>query len=169
MAKKAKTIDQIPSAGFNWDLMLKVVGTLVAVAGVVFGVYQYKQKQEETNNQIAQKKQEATEARKYQQYMKAAGIAAGFAQASTKQDAQEKRREFWEIYHGELSIVEDESVKKAMMNFGGAIREWEKYNSGDADFSAPSMFELEEKDGKPQTFDQLAYELSQACRQSLGE
>jgi hypothetical protein len=167
MAKKAKTIDPTASTGFNWDLMLKVVGALVAIAGVVFGVYQYKQKQEETNNQLLQKEKETREARKYEQYTKAAAIAAGFAQASTKQAAEEKRRQFWEIYNGELSIVEDENVKRAMMNFGGAIKEWEKYNSGDSDFSAPAIFELEEKDGKPQTFDQLAYELSQACRLSL--
>ncbi|HUR98394.1 MAG TPA: hypothetical protein VMZ26_10055 [Pyrinomonadaceae bacterium] len=158
MAKKARTLEPAPSAGFNWDLLLKVVGALVGVAGVVFGIYQYNARKDETK-----------EARKYQQYIKATGIAAGFAQATTKQEALEKRRQFWEVYNGELSIVEDERVKKAMMNFGGAIREWDKYNSGDSDFSAPSMFELEEKDGKPQTFDQLAYELSQACRQSLEE
>ena len=71
------------------------------------------------------------------------------------------------ICNGELSIVEDENVKQAMKNFGGAVRQWEKYNSGGSDFSPPSIFELEDKQGNPQTFDQLAYELSQACRQSL--
>ena len=160
MAKKApKTIDApAPAAGFNWDLMLKIIGAVCAVAGVVFGIYQYSERKDETK-----------EARKYQHYIKATGIAAGFAQASSKEEAMEKRRQFWEIYNGELSLVEDENVKQAMMNFGGAIREWDKYNSGASDFSAPSMFELEEKNGKPQTFDQLAYELSQACRQSLEE
>ena len=157
MAKKAaRTVEPSPSAGFNWDLLLKGVGALVAIAGVVFGVYQYNQRKDETRD-----------ARKYQHYIKATSVAAGFAQASTKPEAEEKRKQFWEIYYGELSMVEDENVKKAMMNFGGAIKEWEKYNTGGSDFSAPTIFELDDKDGKPQTFDQLAYELSQACRQSL--
>ena len=155
-SSKSKPVEAPPASGFNWDMLLKVVGALVAVAGVVFGAYQYSQRKEETR-----------EARKYQHYIKATGVAAGFAQASTKQEAEEKRKQFWEIYYGELSVVEDDNVKQAMMNFGGAIKEWEKYNTGDSDFSPPSIFELDDKDGKPQTFDQLAYELSQACRESL--
>ena len=137
-------------------MILKVVGSLVAIAGVAFAVYQYTQKKEETKD-----------ARKYENYTKATQVAASFAKASTKQEAVELSKQFWTIYNGELSIVEDENVKQAMQNFGGAVRQWEKYNTGDSDFSAPSIFELEDKQGNPQTFDQLAYELSQACRQSL--
>lgn len=36
-----------------------------------------------------------------------------------------------------------------------------------SDFSSPAMFELEDATGEAQTFDQLAYQLSLACRQSL--
>lgn len=154
--KTAKSTEDSPASNFNWDLMLKVVGALVAIAGVAFGVYQYTQKKTETND-----------ARKYEQYTKATQVAASFAKASTKQEALDLSKQFWTIYNGDLSIVEDENVKQAMQNFGGAVRQWEKYNSGGSDFSPPSIFELEDKQGNAQTFDQLAYELSQACRQSL--
>jgi len=152
---KEKSSESVPS-GFNWDLILKIVGSLVAIAGVLFGVYQYNQRKEETKN-----------ARQYEHYIKATSVAAGFAQASTKKEAEEKSKQFWEIYYGELSLVEDDNVKLAMMNLGGAIKQWDKYNTGDSDFSAPAIFELEDKDGKPQSFNQLAYELSQACKESL--
>jgi hypothetical protein len=164
MAKKAakKTSpDPAPSgSGFSLDLVLKIVGSLVAVAGLVFGVYQYRQQKDD--KVVSQKTEQ-----KSQYYSKATSIAAGFAQASTKPEAEDKRKQFWELYYGELSIVEDENVKQAMQNFGGAVKQWEKYNTGGSDFSAPSIFELEDKNGNPQTFDQLAYELSQACRKSL--
>ena len=172
MAKKsAKTTSTEPApsgSGISLDTVLKVVGSLVAVAGLAFGVYQYQQQKE---NSAKQKEEQAAAERTQQRsqyYAKATNIAAGFAQASTKQEAEEKAKEFWALYYGELSIYEDENVKQAMQNFGGAIKQWEKYNAGGSDFSAPSMFELEDKEGKSQNFDQLAYELTQACRQSLG-
>ena len=155
---KNRSADPEKSAStMNLDLILKIVGALVAVVGVVFGFYQYNQRKVETQ-----------ESRKYQHYIKATTVAASFAQASTKQEADEKSKQFWEIYYGELSMVEDENVKQAMQNFGGAVKQWEKYNSNpESDFSSPAMFELEDAKGEAQTFDQLAYQLSLACRQSL--
>jgi hypothetical protein len=168
--KPAKTIPRdpaLPASRISLDVVLKVVGSLVAVAGLAFGVYQYQQQKETSRKQ----KEEQETAQKNQQkavyYAKAASLAAGFAQASTKAEAEDKGKQFWALYYGELSMYEDENVKQAMQNFGGAIKQWEKYNTGGSDFSAPSMFELEDKDGKAQTFDQLAYELTQACRESL--
>ena len=31
-----------------------------------------------------------------------------------------------------------------MMKYGGAMKNWEKYNKGSSDFSAPSKFEFED-------------------------
>lgn len=170
-ATKVSTASAAAASGFNWDMALKVVGSIVAVAGLLFGVYQYQAgREDKVAAEKAQREQQAAAEKaqkKSQYYAKATSLAAGFAQATTKAEADEKRKQFWELYLGELSIVEDENVKLAMQDFGGAIRQWEKYNTGDSDFSAPSMFELEAKDGSPQTFDKLAYQLSQACRESL--
>ncbi len=152
-----------PKNPINWDLIIKAIGALVAIFGVFFGIYQY-------NQSRIKDKQASIESKKkqqYEHYIKATNIASRFAQASTKQEADETRKQFWGIYNGELSIVEDENVKQAMMNFGGAVERWEKYNTPSSDFSPPSIFELEDSKGEPLTFSQLAYQLSQACRQSL--
>jgi hypothetical protein len=170
MAKKetkAASPEPASSSGISLDTVLKVVGSLVAVAGLAFGVYQYQQQKENAQKQKLDQEASERAQQKSVYYAKATSIAAGFAQASTKIEAEEKAKQFWALYYGELSIYEDETVKQAMQNFGGAIKQWEKYNTGGSDFSAPSMFELEDKNGKPQTFDQLAYELTQACRESL--
>ena len=97
--KTAKSTEDSPASNFNWDLMLKVVGALVAIAGVAFGVYQYTQKKTETND-----------ARKYEQYTKATQVAASFAKASTKQEALDLSKQFWTIYNGDLSIVEQDQA-----------------------------------------------------------
>jgi hypothetical protein len=173
MAKKpANTTPTEPAplgSGISLDTVLKIVGSLVAVAGLVFGIYQYRQQRENAERQKHEQESAQKNQQKEKYYDKAALVASEFARASTKQEAEDKSKQFWTLYYGELSIYEDEIVKEAMQNFGGAIKQWEKYNSGGSDFSAPSMFELEDKEGKPQTFDQLAYELTQACRASLGK
>jgi hypothetical protein len=145
-----------PEKTTNWDLIFKIVTAAVAIAGVVFGIYQYNQ------NRLQEQKK-----RQYEHYVKASNIASRFAIASSKQEAEEARKQFWEVYNGELSIVEDENVKLAMMKFGGAVKAWEKENTPTSDFSAPSIFELEDASGESLTFEQLSYQLSQACKNSL--
>ena len=154
-------------SAISLDSALKIVGSLVAVAGLVFGVYQYRQQRDNADRQKQEQEAAQRNQQKEKYYDRAALVASEFARASTKQEAEDKSKQFWTLYYGELSIYEDQVVKEAMQNFGGAIKQWEKYNTGGSDFSAPSMFELEDKDGKPQTFEQLAYELTQACRSSL--
>lgn len=140
----------------NWDLILKFVGALVAVAGIAFAVYQYTQRGTETK-----------ESKRAVTYDKVIRSASGFAQATTKEEAEKWRKEFWEIYFGEINLYADEEVMEAMKAFGGAVREWEKYNSGSSEFSAPSTFDLEDKDGSPKTFNQFATQVALECKRSL--
>ena len=39
-------------------------------------------------------------------------------------EAERTRREFWELYYGELAIVEAKEVEDAMVAYGNKIQEW---------------------------------------------
>jgi hypothetical protein len=160
--KNRASKDKKADSATNWDLIIKMVSALVAAAGVSFGIYQY-------YHHKNQERELALRNLQLQLYVKATSIASKFTQATTQQDAEETRKQFWEIYYGELSIVEDENVKQAMMNFGGALKAWERINAPPSDFFPPSEFvyfqDGTDKEGK--TFEQLAYHLSQACKESL--
>ena len=162
--RKKTNGDKKPESAINWDLVIKIVSALVAIAGTVFGVYQYYHHKD-------QERVLALRNRQLELYFKATNIASKFSQTSTPQDAEEVRKQFWEIYYGELSVVEDENVKQAMMNFGGALKAWERINAPPSDFFAPSEF-VYYQDGVDRqgiTFEQLAYHLTQACRESLNQ
>ena len=153
------------SNGTNWDLVFKVIGAAVAVGGLVFGIYQFQSGKDNTNSD----KEKLLREQKVELYRKATEIAASFPQASDPQEADAKKKEFWSIYYGQLSIVEDENVKHAMMRYGAALKAWERFNAPPSDFNPPSKF-IYHPDGSGKSgvsFEQLAYDLSQACKESI--
>lgn len=155
--RRNATVDKSePKSLFNWDSITKAVGAVVALFGIIFGVYQYNQNKETERKKL-----------KNEKYIKVVEIASRFARATKKQEAEEAENQFWRMYDGELVIVEDENVKRAMMKFGGAVEYWKKNNGPSSDFSAPSQIEYEDLKGEPLTISELAYQLSLACRQSL--
>ena len=160
MSKDAK---DNPAAGtrFNWDLALKLVAAIVSVATLGFGIYQYVGKQGRDKDDLLYKN-------KQELYTKAMDSASAFANASTQGDADTARKQFWELYYGKLSAVEDVKVKKAMQTFGGALKKWEEFNDP-SDFTSPAEFEYV-PDGETErvTFKDLSYRLTQACRADLG-
>ena len=78
-------------------------------------------------------------------YPEAAHVAAILA---TSQDGAERAsayKRFWELYWGELALVENQDVEAAMVAFGGALK------------SQAALPELES----------LSLQLARACRRSL--
>ena len=146
---------------FNWDLTLKLVAAIVSVATLGFGIYQYVGKQGRDKDDLLYKS-------KQELYTKAMDSASAFANASTQGDADAARKQFWELYYGKLSAVEDEKVKKAMQTFGGALKKWEEFNDP-SDFTSPAEFEyVPEGERERVSFKDLSYRLTQACRWDLG-
>ena len=161
MKKYTSHNEQKAQAGVSLDLILKVVGTLLALAGLAFGMYQYVN-YERREARVELNKQRRT------LYEKATNVTSQFAGAETQQQAEELDRQFWSMYNGNLGIVENDGVKKAMQRFGGALRRWENANSPPSDFIKPSDFRFQENaSSRPKTFADLSYELSQACRDEL--
>ena len=145
---------------FNWDLTLKVIAAIVSVATLGFGIYQY----------VVKPKRDAAETQyktKQDLYNQAMQSTSAFARASTQAEAKAARDQFWDLYNGKLSAVENEEVKKAMQIFGGALKEWEQANDP-SDFTAPAEFEyLPEGEKERVSFSDLSYRLTQACSRDL--
>ena len=159
-----------------WDFKLKVFTSLLLIVTVVIGVVQYLSQRRvliEQNKQYEeQKKKEAESAldqnKKYEEqktkefnsmiykarldlYIEATDAAAKFSYATTLKEARESAINFWRIYDGKLSILENQDVVEAMINYGIFLREWPKCH--------PVPI--------PDEFRELTYLLSQSCRKSL--
>lgn len=145
---------------FNWDLTLKILATVISIATLGFGVYQFVVKPRlEADVESRRSKREL--------YNRAMASAAAFANASTQDEADAARKEFWKLYLGELSAVESPEVKEAMQTFGGGIKAWEGFNDP-ADFTKPADYEyLPPGQKEAISFGQMSYRLSQVCRSDL--
>lgn len=124
------------------DLITKVVPACVAIAAVVIGIFQY---QNTKNMEFRQRFWEE----RLKLYQEACSAASTIATAKTLADSQQQQSEFWQLYWGRLSLIEDREVMTAMVRFGNELREA-------TDHSASK-----------QALEQRSYELARACRNSL--
>jgi hypothetical protein len=151
-----------PATGkrINWDLTLKIVAAIISAATLGFGIYQYVVKpRRDAGESLYKAKQEL--------YNKAMESTSAFANATTQADADTARKQFWELYYGKLSAVENEEVKKAMQTFGGALKQWEDFNDP-SDFTKPAEFQyVPEGETHSVGFTDLSYRLTQACSRDL--
>jgi hypothetical protein len=145
----------------NWDALFKATTSLVAVAGLVFGVYQYRANTDRAEKEKAKEAAQALRDKQVELYLKASAVASEFAQESEPVTAEQKKKEFWGLF-GEINVVENTPVTEAMKKFGEAIKDWDRVNNPPDYFLPPRKF-----DRGGTTFEQLAEELSQAMRASL--
>ena len=135
----------------NW--FLKNVSFLtfaLALIGLPIGLWQYFEKAENEYKKPLWEKQ-------LNYYLEATRAAASIAVLlneetdTSKVEWQKERVRFWQLYYGELVVVEDPEVSKAMVAFGKCLRQ----------------YELSQCDQK--TLKQLSLDLAQACRTSVGK
>ena len=126
----------------TYDILIKAVGALVVLIGVPLGLVKYfDTKRKEFYARFWDKRLEY--------YLRASKAASSIAVSRSDDNSDAARRDFWQLFFGEMSVVEDESVKEAMQSFGGDL-------------------ELAKAGGKPYSaLEQPAYRLSLACRESL--
>ena len=60
-----------------------------------------------------------------QLYNRACRAADGLAEAKSWESGHLVRQEFWELYWGELAIVESKEVEAAMVRIGQAVKDWQ--------------------------------------------
>lgn len=84
-------------------------------------------------------------------YFEASQAASQLATLPEGKERKQANTKFWELYYGQLSLVESPEVENAMDKFGEALQRYEKKESG--------LRELQ----------QLSLNVSHACRDSLSE
>ena len=136
---KKKSETQIPL-----ETWLKLFGSMLAIVTVAVGVFQYV-----STKQIEFRKTFWTE--QFALYRKACSAAAAIAIAQDIKTAEKERYTFWNLYWGELSIIEHPEVKEAMVEFGTQLYEVEAGNAQSASLKL------------------LSFKLARACRQSLAK
>jgi len=110
-----------------------IITALVAVAGFLWGVYQYQSQQ--TKNLEAQKLQSKQEVETAQQnfmkpwldsqreiYLQALTVASTVANTDDSEELKQATVEFWNLYHGKMILVETDKVAKEMIDFGDCIK-----------------------------------------------
>jgi hypothetical protein len=163
MKKKPKSSEQKPPAAtgtsLNWDMGIKILAVLLSAATLGFGIYQYVLKPRVDASAVERQ-------RKRELYDQAMASAAAFANATTQDEANKARKDFWDLYYGKLSAVESKEVKKAMQDFGGAVKSWEGFNDP-SDFTEPADYQYTPEGGKTTTIRDMSYNLANVCRADL--
>lgn len=140
----------------SFEELLKVATLVGVVASFFWGVYVWKDKSEreiaqqraEAERLSATRRIEATKPfleRQLKLYTEASQVAAVIATTSNNAARSKAENRFWELYWGELALVENTEVEAAMVAFGGGLN------------NKASLGELQ----------QLSLTLAHACRFSL--
>jgi hypothetical protein len=110
-----------------------LITALVAVAGFIWGVYQYQVQQNKSlEAQKLQSKQELKTAERdfmkpwldnqREIYLQALTAASIVANSDNPDEVANATEEFWVLYHGKMILFETGDVEKAMIAFGGCIK-----------------------------------------------
>jgi hypothetical protein len=144
----------------TWDTTIKVVGVLLAVAGFWDGIRRYNEGRVAEARSVAERARQAALVavrdsrkpfleRQLALYFEATKVTAQLSTLPRGVAWTAARQRFWELYWGELGLVEDTSVLAAMVAFGEAVTAYEQGRNSQADLH------------------QLALGLARACRNSL--
>jgi hypothetical protein len=109
-----------------------LLATLAAVAGFLFGVFQYAGQQNASREAAAAQEKRELEARdrdfmkplwekELSLYFQAADAAATIATTGDATKRRAAEAEFWRLYQGPLVIVESKKLSGAMVRFGSCL------------------------------------------------
>ena len=121
---------------------LKVIGAIAAIITAFFGIFQYGMSKRNEFRRRFWEEQLVV-------YRKACCVAGSLASSSSLNDVEKQRLEFWSLYWGEMSILENKAVKEAMMAFG------------------KQLILVQNNDSVTSDLTQLSYTLARECRRSL--
>ncbi len=136
---------------------LKLVGVIVTLGGLALGVANYLatiRRDVETRNLEARKQYLTRQLALYTEATQAAAKLATSQQDSRAFAAAQQR--FWELYWGELSMVENAEVEKAMKRMGDCLRGDCSGCTGRAEHT-------------PNDLPMCSLNLAHACRRSLAD
>lgn len=166
--------------GTNWDLIVKIVGLIALVASGLWTLYKFRaDRRVDLDHQLqAQQTEAKLKADELNRYIfeRQAGLYFEAAQAASKiatshNNAEKKAAsdKFYELYFGQLVVVEDRRVELAMIEFSRCL------NQNGAGCSRTIKTNQDEKLLSPDfvarlsaaTLDNLSLELAACIRSSL--
>jgi hypothetical protein len=151
----------------KWDLAFKVAGLLALLFGIIWPLYQYTrtlEKERHDRNEALLREQEQKvreveaalrEARKpflqrqQELYFEATSVAAKLCTLEKGPEWQAAKKRFYQLYWGEMSVVEDRLVEGAMANFEKVL----------------DLYEI--KEATESELQQRSLELARSCQKSL--
>jgi hypothetical protein len=134
-----------------WDLIVKYGPGIAVIVGAIWTLVTWYQQREDALATVKRQTQQAHEIalRESQKpflekqlafYFEAARVTsklatpdprAGFHEQPASEVWTWARKRFWELYWGELGVVESPQVASAMVNFGNTLKEVEKCGNSD--------------------------------------
>lgn len=112
--------------------MVPLMTACVAIAGFLWGVFQYRHEQAENRRAQAEQSRSAreTDQREFMRpwldsqreiYLEALSAATTVANSGDAAQRREATEEFWRLYQGKMILVETKSVSGAMVRFGRCL------------------------------------------------
>lgn len=113
------------------DILIKSIGIVAVALGIPIGVSQYRDtKQKEFYSELWN--------RRLATYEDASNAAALVAISASLESSERHRRDFWRLFYGPMSLIEDDAVKKAMENFGSLLSQAEAGEKRLAELKQPA-------------------------------
>ena len=136
------------------DILLQFLSVIGAIGSFLWGVYQWKDKVKRDLEQRHIEAKQIAETRKLEAtrpfldkqltlYIETIQIVAKIATLEASEEREQVLKRFWELYWGELALVESPKVERAMREFAYAIN------------------------NNPNSLQQKSLNLAHACRFSL--
>jgi len=163
--------------GTHFDNVFKVLGALGAIATFLWTVYVWRDKSRkelaaaalEAERASLTRRIEATKPfleRQLQLYTAATQATAIIATSYDQDEVQSATKRFWQLFSGELALVENPDVASAMQTFRRALPALKDKNKSQND-NEPSQNTSENSEMEKEGLRQLSLNLAAACRTSL--
>jgi len=132
----------------NFKVGIKILGLVGAVGSFIWGVIVWRAAQKERQASATRDATKPFLEKQLLFYSEATAVASRIATLSDGVDRKKNIQRFWELYWGELAMVESKDVESAMVNLGRALIE----NPSDRG-----------------SLEQLSLRLADSCRHSLAK
>ncbi len=115
MSKLKLQLTMKPDTHNFWDIIAKMLTLAALLGGGWWTLYSYFDAEKQKVNSTFWNTRMTL-------YVRTSEAAAAIAAADTPAQVTKELTEFWTLYHGPMSVFEDDAVKKKMEHFSGFVR-----------------------------------------------
>ena len=106
----------------NIDKAIKVLGFLFALGSILWAIHQYTDSIQSSNRAKVLEIKKSFLERQLNLYTEATLTASKLATNETPEEFDRHYKRFWELYWGELALVESKDVEGAMVSLGKELK-----------------------------------------------